>query len=134
LIIKELEMKKLFILSVFFAFFATSINGDEQYVAQYTIIPSFNNPQEYKSYVDKAVITQNIDPLIDLLISEDEKHQELRKNYPFAMKLYKILDNKTIAEDFAAEKQYIPLQIITDVTRRLAIEGDNDQFLENMPQ
>lgn len=126
-------MKKYSRTLMLFILFSIS-NRAEQYVAQYNIIPIFNNPIEYKLYVDNAVMKQNIDPLIDILISEDEKHQNLRENYPFAQKLYKILDNKTADEDFTTEEQYIPINVITDVTRRLALEGDNDQFLANMPE
>lgn len=127
-------MKKFITLPFFFVLFSISINGDEQYIEQYNIIPLFKSPLQYKLYVDNMVMTQNMDPLIDILISENKEHQELRKTYPFAMKLYRILDNKTTSEDFTVESGYIPLEILTNTIRRLAIEGDNDLFLENMPQ
>ena len=123
-------MKKYSSALMLFILFSIS-NKAEEYTAEYNIVPLFNSPIEYKLYVDNAVMKQNIDPLIDILISEDEEHQNLRENYPFAQKLYRILDNKTAAEDFTTEAQHIPLQDIMDVTRRLAIEGDNDQFLAN---
>jgi len=105
-----------------------------QTAEQYITIPAFDIPMHYKLYFDNAVAAQNIDMIIALLTSEVKEHEELRNNYPLAMKLYRILIAYSPGEDFTAEARYIPIKTIIDVSRELAQAGGNDSFLRNMPR
>src|SRR5438046_1413519 len=116
-------MKNHMSLSLFFILFSMNITkGSEQSAIH---LPSFHIPIEYKLYFDNAVIQQNVETLITLLMNPRKEDQELRDNYPFAMKLYRILMEYSPGENFTAEAQYIPIDFITRVAKELAIAGSN---------
>lgn len=124
-------MKNYMSLSLFLILFSMNIT---QGAEQQDDLPKFGIPIEYKLYFDNAVTQQDIETLITLLMYPRGKDIKLRDNYPFAMKLYRILMEYSPGEDFSTEAQYIPIKIITNVAKELAIAGSNDRFLKNMPR
>jgi hypothetical protein len=94
----------------------------------------FSSPIQYKLYFDRAVAKDDITRIMNLLSAKRKDLVELRRNYPFAMKLYRILIEYSGGEDFTNEARYIPIQVIAEVAKTLAKRGDNDLFLKNMSQ
>lgn len=92
----------------------------------------FSIPIQYKLSLDRAVAAKDTDKIIFLLTSEAPDLEDFKNNYPFAMKLYRILIDDSAGEDFTIESRYIPITTITDVAKALAQEGGNERFLRNL--
>lgn len=93
------------------------------------IIPAID-----KLEFDNAVKAKDINTIITILTSEEEKDEVLRNSYPLAMKLYRILSEFSAGEDFTNEARYIPIESIVVIAKALAIEGNNTRFLRNIPR